>query len=70
MRLLMVGVLSNMAVERLERLGMRKVNIPYGVGDEDPHTVILVSADFETNSEKVAVLVSSLSSLRGAMKVI
>jgi hypothetical protein len=70
MRLLMVGVLSNMAVERLERLGMRKVNLPYGVGDEDPHTVILVSADFETNSEKVAVLVSSLLSLHGAMKVI
>jgi hypothetical protein len=66
----MVGVLSNMAVERLERLGMRKVNLPYGVGDEDPHTVLLVSADFETNSEKVAVLVSSLSSLHGAIKVI
>lgn len=53
----MVGVLSNLAVERLERLGMRKVTIPFGVSDEDPHTLVLVSADFETNSEKVAVLV-------------
>ena len=58
--LLMLGVLSNMAVERLERLGMRKLNVPFGIGDEDAHTIILVSADFETNSEKVAVLVSLL----------
>ena len=58
--MLIVGVLSNMAVERLEKLGMRKVNVPFGVDDEDPHTVILVSKDFETNSENVAVLVSSL----------
>ena len=57
----MVGVLSNMAVERLQRLGMRKLNVPFGLGDEDPHTIILVSADFETNTNKVAVLVPILS---------
>lgn len=57
-----VGVLSNMAQERLEKLGMRKLNVPLGVVDEEePHTIIFVSADFETNTEKVAVLVPSPS---------
>jgi hypothetical protein len=53
----MVGVLSNMATERLEKLGMRKVTVPFGVDEGDPHTIVLVSGDFETNTEKVAVLV-------------
>jgi len=55
--MLTVGVLSNMATERLLKLGMRKVIVPFGVDDGEPHTVILVSADFDTNTQKVAVLV-------------
>ena len=55
--MLTVGVLSNIATERLLRLGMRRVIVPFGADDGEPHTVILVSADFQTNSEKVAVLV-------------
>lgn len=53
----MVGVLSGIAVERLETLGMRRLNVPLGVAEDEPHTVILVSNDFETNKEKLAVLV-------------
>jgi phosphatidylserine synthase len=56
---LMIGVLSGLAVERLEKLGMRKVRLPLGTGENEPHTVILVSNDFETNTEKLAVLVHS-----------
>jgi hypothetical protein len=57
---MVVGVLSNMAVERLERLGMRKLLLPLGVGEEEPHTVVLVSRDFETNGDKLAILVLTL----------
>jgi hypothetical protein len=56
----MAGVLSNLAVERLEKLGMRKVRIPLGTGETEPHTVVLVSSDFDLNTEKVVVLVSIL----------
>jgi hypothetical protein len=54
----MLGVLSNIAVERIEKLGMRRLNLPLGTPDEEPHTVIFVSQDFETNKEKVVVLVT------------
>jgi hypothetical protein len=50
--------LSNIAVERIEKLGMRRLNLPLGTTDEEPHTVIFVSQDFETNKEKVVVLVA------------
>ena len=50
-------MLSNIAVERLEKLGMRKFRIPLGAADGRPHTVVLVSEDFETNEGKLAVLV-------------
>jgi len=52
-----VGVLSGIAVERLEKLGMRQMRLPIGAAEDEPHTVILVSSDFETNKEKLAVLV-------------
>jgi hypothetical protein len=58
--LMVVGVLSNMAIERLERLGMRGLLLPLGVREEEPHTVVLVSRDFETNMNKLAVLVDTL----------
>ena len=55
----MVGVLSGLAVERLEKLGMRKLRLPLGADKNESHTVILVSDDFETNTEKLAILVYS-----------
>jgi hypothetical protein len=54
---LIIGVLSGIAVERIEKLGMRKMNLPLGTPDEEPHTVIFVSQDFETNKDKVVILV-------------
>jgi hypothetical protein len=56
--ILIVGVLSNMAVDRLEKLGMRKLKLPLGVAEDQPHTVVLVSQDFETNNDKLALLVA------------
>ena len=53
----MVGVLSNLAVDRLEKLKMRKLRLPLGVAEDEPHTVVLVSEDFETNTDKLAILV-------------
>lgn len=55
---LIAGVLSNMAVERLENLGMKKLRLPLGSAEDEPHTIILVSRDFETNKDKLAVLVN------------
>jgi hypothetical protein len=52
-----IGVLSNIAVERQEKLGMRKLRLPLAATEEDPHTLILVSSNFETNKEKLAILV-------------
>jgi len=46
-------------VERLEKLGFRKLIVPLGTPVDEPHTVVLVSGDFETNREKLAVLVRS-----------
>jgi len=57
--LMMIGVLSGLAVERLKKLGMKKLRLPLGADENEPHTVILVSNDFETNIEKLAILVSS-----------
>ena len=54
---LTVGVLSRIAVGRVEKLGVRKLPVPLGVTDGDPHTHVLVSKDFETNAKKLAVLV-------------
>ena len=55
-----VDVLSNIAVERCLKLGMRKLAIPLGVSEDEPHTHVLISADFETNTYKLAVLVIAL----------
>jgi hypothetical protein len=55
--MLMIGVLSNLAVDRMENLGMKQLRLPLGVGVDEPYTVILVSADFETNANKLAILV-------------
>src|SRR5271154_6427178 len=40
---LTTGVLSGIAVERVEKLGMRKLRVPLGVEEDEPHTVVLVS---------------------------
>jgi len=56
---LTTGVLSGIAVERVEKLGMRKLRVPLGVEEDEPHTVVLVSHDFDTNKKKLAVLVGS-----------
>ena len=45
-------------MERVEKLGIRKLRVPLGVADVDPHTFVLVSKDFETNANKLAVLVN------------
>jgi hypothetical protein len=50
-------VLSNIAVSRLEKLGLRKLIVPLGTSVEEPHTVVLVSEDFQTNKNKLAILV-------------
>jgi len=55
--MLSVDVLSNLAVERCEKLGMRKLRIPRGTTEDEPHTHVLVSGDFETNTNKLAILV-------------
>lgn len=44
-------------MERLEKLGMRKMKVPLDVDEGEPHSVVLVSGDFEQNKEKLAVLV-------------
>ena len=54
---LTIGVLSGIAVERVEKLGMRKLRVPLGIAEDEPHTIVLVSKDFETNTKKLAVLV-------------
>lgn len=38
---------------------MRKLRLPLGADKNEPHTVVLVSDDFETNTEKLAILVYS-----------
>jgi hypothetical protein len=58
--LLIVDVLSKLAVERCEKLGMRKLAIPLGTPEDEPHTFVLVSEDFESNMNKVVVLVIAL----------
>jgi hypothetical protein len=57
MRVLIRGVLSELAVQRLEKLGMRTLRVPLGTAEDEPHTVVLVSADFEINKSKLAILV-------------
>ena len=54
---LTIGVLSGIAVERVEKLGIRKLRVPLGVAEDEPHTVVLVSDDFDTNTKQLAVLV-------------
>ena len=44
----------------MEKLGMRKLMLPLGVTEDKPYTVIFVSNDFETNKDKLAVLVVCL----------
>jgi len=50
-------------VERLEKLGFRKLIVPLGTPVNEPHTVVLVSGGFETNKEKLAVLVRPFKGL-------
>jgi len=36
---------------------MTKLRVPLGTPEDQPHTVVMVSADFETNKDKLAILV-------------
>lgn len=38
-------------------MGLRKLMVPLGTSVEEPHTVVLVSEDFKTNKDKLAILV-------------
>jgi hypothetical protein len=53
-------IFSNLAVERCEKLGMRKLRIPISESEDCPHSHVLVSPDFTLNTDKLAILVFCL----------